>query len=195
MIEYACPVACRALPKQARRWIPRASVTVQSPAPIGRVSEHDPHRLAHGAREMRNRGVRRDDEINERNHGGCVAKIPELRPEMKHVAMLAERDDIALADAWIEAVENNIRGREQRRYFRERKGTPVVMLVGGVTTPYQADARKRRLRQPPCPFCGQRVVRIDVRNACRNGLGRRAERQRETEQRTLQIDGREPLVL
>src|SRR5215471_7609457 len=82
-LDDAIPVAERRLPKQSCRGIPPAALTRECPAPVGRERDKDPDRPPHCTREMRDRGIDGDDEIDEGNHGGRIGKILELAADLR----------------------------------------------------------------------------------------------------------------
>src|SRR5450631_1592056 len=61
--DDAVPVAQRRLPEQPGAGVPRAVVAADQPAPVTRKWQQYPQRLAQCARQMRDRGINRDHQI------------------------------------------------------------------------------------------------------------------------------------
>jgi hypothetical protein len=61
-LQHAEPIAGLHLPEQPRARVPRRIFALEQPPPVGNERQEDPGRLVQDAGEVRDRGVRRDDE-------------------------------------------------------------------------------------------------------------------------------------
>jgi hypothetical protein len=63
LLDHSIPVTGCALAIERERGVPGAVRSIQEPSPTRIVTIHHPHGLTHGPREMRNRGVDGDYDI------------------------------------------------------------------------------------------------------------------------------------
>ena len=68
------PVAVGRLPEQPRRRVPRTIVAAEQPAPVRNLPQRDESRPAERTGKVRDHRIRRDDEIEIGDHGGCIAE-------------------------------------------------------------------------------------------------------------------------
>src|SRR5215510_3976453 len=124
--EHTLPVAYRRLPEQAQSRIPGRIGAREHPAPVGTERYEHEARPAERTGEMRHRRVDRDDEIDERQHGGGVVKVIERVAYMGESRLARELLSICSAEVALDADEPGFEG-EQRRDLAERHRAVVVI--------------------------------------------------------------------
>src|SRR5262245_8147262 len=70
--EHRVPIVPLRLPEQAHRRIPRAVVTIEHPAPVRHMPESKPRRSTERPRQMCDRRVGGDDQVEALHRGGGV---------------------------------------------------------------------------------------------------------------------------
>src|SRR5665213_583387 len=191
--DDAFPVAKRRLPKQLRGRVPGAVVAIPHPAKIRRIGKQDHDRLAQRSRQMRNRGIDRYHDIEQRNDGGGIGEIAQSPAEMNEIRQASQQFAIRAAQIALETETRDRRILEQCRQTRERNRSVSVVLVRWLSRPDKTGARTLR-RQTIPPILHPLRRRGEIWNGRRNRLHSRSERERKAKQGTMQVVGRKRLT-
>jgi hypothetical protein len=99
------PSVRQALAEQPRARVPRAGRAIEQPAEVGDARQQHPERFAHGAGEMRDRGVDADDEVELGDDGRRIGEVVQLGVQVDHAAASAEVVRVGGADVLLQADE------------------------------------------------------------------------------------------
>ncbi|CAG9230931.1 hypothetical protein PSAB6_540006 [Paraburkholderia sabiae] len=182
------PLAGLRLPHEPRGRIPRAALIAREPAPVGGERQHQPERLAKRARQVRNRRIDRHHAVQTLDDRRRIRKIANAPVEAMNVLrtrMRVERGafivgKLGLQHDPVDAVE-----REQR--LERGKRQRAVFLALRASRPRDSELALRVSAERAAPRAARRGRRSEIRRACRNRVELRAERERQAQQRTLQI--------
>ena len=83
--DHAVPVAEGRLPQQFRSRVPWGVAATAHPAKIGRVGKQDHHGFAQRARQMRDRRIDRNDDVEQGDNGSGIGEIAQTGAEMDKV--------------------------------------------------------------------------------------------------------------
>ena len=138
-MQHPSPVSRRPLPKEPRSRIPGRGLDLLHPAPVGEMRQQNPHRLAHGAGEMRDRGVGSDHQIERRNQCCGLGQIVVMAAAVRQANISGQRCNLSrrgLAFLQGEPVDVEVRS----------KGSIVSRRMDRGGPPCSADCRPRRCR-------------------------------------------------
>ncbi len=188
--NHAAPVTERGLAEQAGGRIPRAVFAVQQPAPIGIERQQQPHRLAQHRRQMGDRRVHRDDQIQVGDQCGGVGKIAQFAAVVGDVPAPLQNQPVGFPQLFLQADELQ-RADRQPAEFGQRYRAVVVVSVRGVARPRQADTRQLLVAQSGLPCADAARVGAQINPLGRNRLQPGLEGQRQAQQRALAVKGRQ----
>src|SRR5208282_6732371 len=119
------PIETPALAVKPKARIPRTVGPRTKPAPIGIEGQEGPCGPAEGTREVKDRGVDRDQEIEAGQGYGCVGKVAKMRCEVGNLARQRTRLQFRCTDTWtagegvhLQTEEFHVRDVEERRQGR-----------------------------------------------------------------------------
>ena len=186
-LDHPVPIPGRGLPEQAHGRVPRTVGAIQQPPPIRRKRHQQGNRLPHRAGKMGDRCVDCHDQIKHCNNGGGVGKIGKFVRYLQD-AMLAQDHRLRLAEIPLQADEIQPGYREYLCQAFERHRTIIIVHMFFVAGPANSDAQAAALRQSLTPLCNSIRIRRQIWNVRRYCREIGSERQRQAEQRTMQIE-------
>ena len=100
------------------------------PAPVGRRRQEHPCRHPHRRRQMRDRRIDRDQQIELRERGGCLGEIEDAATDVMDQSAGAELLDVLLVHATLQAEHQKVDVAGEGEKMRERhRALPVERLV------------------------------------------------------------------
>ena len=173
--DHPFPIPGSLLTEQARGRIPGAVVAIEQPAPVGTVLQHDPHRLAQSAGEMRDRRIDRHDQVQQRDQ----------RRRVGEVAAVPRRDRPAAggppasraAPAGSPSAARATRSRDTTaQAAASRSAATAWECVASPTRPRPIRGHDART-EPPLPRRKPLRRRVQIRHLRRHGIEHGAEHQ------------------
>jgi len=151
------------------------------------MGQQDQHRLAKCARQMCDRRIDGDHDIEQRDDGRGVGEVSEVAARMNEVRQLPHEFGIPVAQFALQADKAHRRARQDRRETRKRYGAIGVILVVRRAGPDQSDPQPSpRQAIAPDPLPLRRSSQIW--NGGRNCLQARTQRQGKAHERAMQIE-------
>src|SRR5579862_8023091 len=120
--DNAVPIAESRLPVEPRGRIPWTVLPLAHPAEIRGKRQQQEQRLAHGAGQMRDRGVDRDHRIERSYDGSGVGKILEPLFELKHVRMRVQERRVLFSHLVLKTDKSRLAHVEERQKLRKWHG-------------------------------------------------------------------------
>src|SRR5262245_1444707 len=188
--DHVVPGARVVLTEETAGWIPGAVVATEQPAPVGEISQQDPHRLSQCAGKMRDAGIDRDDKIQLRYQRRGVGKIIERVAAIKNIGAPFEKGGVLGANVLLQTHERafGAQGAQKRQEFAQVDGPFAVSLVAGVTRPDQADPGTPLSLQARLPRRHALRWRGQISSGRRNCFEPRSECEWKTDQRAMKVE-------
>ena len=197
-LEYAAPVSVTVLAEERHRRVPRAVTATLHPAPVRTERQQHPRRFAERAREVRDARVDADHEIDALAQGCRVRKVCLFGRKIEH-RRRRERRSVAGPHVALQAHILECR-RQIRQQVGERNATHRIAPVARIAAPHEPYAHAATGRVPTCsrrrPLGNPRTPsryalggRAQIADGPGNRLEGRVERERQTQQRTVVIEG------